>query len=118
MLEEVKKLISHLSISCIGIVFRMEAHIDKEYGGRIYLQVFYTSPCTKTKTVREWSSGKNYLSRYMTEDEIVKKAYVTFKQCVEHEIMEGFKFDGKILFNPHVNFRELLSISDREIKRE
>lgn len=118
MLEEVRKLVSHMSMSCLGVAFRMEAHIDKEYGGRIYLQVFYTAPCTKTKIVLEWSSGKNYLSRHMTEDEVVKKAYVTFKQCIEHEIMEGFKFDNTIVFNPHVNFRELLTISDKEVKRE
>jgi hypothetical protein len=52
----------------------------------------------------------------MTEGEIVNKVYVAFKQAVEHEVMEGFKFDGKIVFNPHVSFRDLIKI-DQEITR-
>jgi hypothetical protein len=32
--------------------------------------------------------------------------------------MEGFKVDNIILFNPHINFEELLKISDKEITRD
>jgi hypothetical protein len=53
----------------------------------------------------------------MTDDEIIKTSYGAFKAAVEHEVMEGFKVDGIILFNPHVNFEELLKISHKEIKR-
>jgi hypothetical protein len=37
--------------------------------------------------------------------------------CVEHEIMEAFKVDGKILFNPHVNYLDLLDVSHKEVSR-
>lgn len=53
----------------------------------------------------------------MTDDEVVKTAYCAFEAAVKHEVMEGFKVDGKILFNPHMNFEALLSISDKEIYR-
>lgn len=39
------------------------------------------------------------------------------EKAVIHEVMEGFTVDGKVLFNPHVNFEELLTISDREVTR-
>lgn len=54
----------------------------------------------------------------MTEDEIVKRAYVAFEAAVKHEVMENFKFDGVIVFNPHVNFRKLLEVSPHEVRRE
>ena len=53
----------------------------------------------------------------MTDDEIIKTCYAAFDACVKHEIMEGFKVDGKMLFNPHINFEALLTISDKEITR-
>jgi hypothetical protein len=53
----------------------------------------------------------------MTRDEVVKTAFAAFKAAVEHEVMEGFKFNGKIVFNPHVSFEALLSITDQEVSR-
>lgn len=54
----------------------------------------------------------------MTENEIVKRAYVACESAVKHEVMESFKFDGVIVFNPHVNFRKLLEVSPHEVRRE
>ena len=118
MLERVQKIIDRITLECIGIEFQLNAFEDKKGCGRIYLQVSYVSPCTHSGKHEIWKSGKHYLSEHMTDDEIVKKSYVAFEQCVKHEIMEGFKVDGKILFNPHVNFEELLAISHKEVKRK
>jgi len=95
-------------------------HDNKTCGmaGRIFLQVIYNAPCTKTGKMMEWHGRKYYLSDHMTPDEIVKTAYVAFEQTVKHEIMEGFKVSGIVLFNPHVDYRELLNISCKEVKRE
>lgn len=54
----------------------------------------------------------------MTDDEIIKTAYLAFKIAVEHEIMEGFRVDGKILFNPHASYDALLKASDVEVSRD
>ena len=54
----------------------------------------------------------------MTEDEVVKTCFAAFKAAVEHEIMEGFRYEDKIVFNPHVDFRELMNISHKEVKRQ
>lgn len=53
-----------------------------------------------------------------TDDEIVKTVYAAFELTVKHEIMEGFKVDGTELFNPHLNFEELIKISNREVSRK
>lgn len=118
MLQKVLDLTSHITMSVFGQTFKLEAsHDKKDAEGRIYLQVKYDAPCTKTGEVQEWNGRKWYLSEHMTEDEIVKTAWCAFEAAVKHEVMEGFKFDGIIVFNPHVNFRALLEVSHQEIKR-
>jgi hypothetical protein len=116
-MERVKNICSNITMSIFGIDLNLLVELDKEYGGRVYLQVEYTCPCTKTGESETWRGGKWYLSKHMTDDEIVKKAYAAFEAAVKHEVMEGFKFNGIILFNPHVDFRELLLVSHREVRR-
>ena len=127
-MERVLELLKRITCNCLDKTFTITASYDQKYttklpfvegmNGRIYLQVSYTSKCTKTGKEQEWKGRKNYLSDHMTDDEIIKTAYLTFKQAVEHEIMEGFKIDGTILFNPHINYQTLLSVSNDEIRRD
>lgn len=111
-------LLMRVEAKCLGKEFAYRIANDQKGGDRLFLQVMYSAPCTKGGEVDLWKGRKWYLSEHMTDDEIIKTAYAAFEAAVKHEIMEGFKVDGKILFNPHVNFEELLKISDREIKRE
>jgi hypothetical protein len=118
MLERVKKITERITMSCLGVEHTLRVERDNEFdNGRVFLQVVYPAPCTKTGEKEEWKGRKWYLSKHMTDDEIVKTAYTAFKSCVEHEIMENFKVDGIILFNPHVSFEELLNVSHKEVAR-
>lgn len=118
MIERVKSITNRITASCFGAVFGIRVDHDNEFeNGRVFLQVFYEAPCTHTGTMEKWTGRKWYLSRHMTDDEIVKTAYVAFESSVKHEIMEGFKVDGIILFNFHINFEELLKVSHKEVKR-
>ncbi len=112
-------MVDRITMSCFGVSFRLRAEHDNEFpNGRIFIQVVYDSPCTKTGEVKEWHGRKWYLSKHMTDDEIVKTAYVAFESCVKHEVMEGFKVDGITLFNPHASFEELLKVSGLEVSRK
>ena len=108
------------SLSCLGVDFdiRVEPDCKNIESGRIFIQIVYDAVCSKTGKVETWHGRKWYLSEYMTDDEIIKTIYAAFEAAIKHEILEGFKVDGKILFNPHVNFEELLKISDLEIQRQ
>lgn len=117
-LERVKAIASRITLELLGIKFGLIVKEDLIYGGRIYVQISYEAPCTKSGEVQLWKGGKHYLSEFMTDDEVVKKCYVAFEQAVKHEVMEGFKVDGIILFNPHINFEELLKVSNREVARD
>lgn len=86
---------------------------------RVYIQLVYYAPDTKNlSNIHEYKGRKWYLSEYMIDDEIVKTCYLAFRTCVEHEVLEGFKVDGVVLFNPHVDFEELLKISHLEVTRD
>jgi len=121
-------LLNNITFVCLDKPMHIDVMYDKKYTrntpvhgikeGRVYLQAYYYAKCTDTKEEKFFSGGKHYLSEYMTDDEIVKRAFVVFRDAVTHEVMEGFKFNNIKVFNPHVNYLELMKISNKEIKRE
>lgn len=116
MISRVQGITSRININLFGIHFWIRVEKDP-LGERIFLQVKYKAPCNKTGKLTEWGGRKWYLSSHMTDDEIVKTAWVAYKSAIEHEVMETFKVDGKILFNPHTPYEILLEASQKEIKR-
>lgn len=106
-------------MNVFGTEFMLRVERDNldPVNGRVFLQVTYDAPCTKTGEVKEWHGRKWYLSEHMTDDEIVKTAWCALEAAVKHETMEGFKVDGIILFNPHVNYSVLLTVSGYEVQR-
>lgn len=129
--EKVNKLVNRIKMNIFGTEFRVIVDLDKkhthldftessegELKGRVFLQVAFTAECKKTNHVDEWKSAKHYLSDYMTDDEVIKTCWKAFEQAVKHETMESFTVDGIILFNPHINFEELLKISNKEVTRD
>ena len=127
MKQRVEQLLSRVKLKCLDKEFNILIKYDDKYteirggmsyNGRVYIQLEYNSSCNKDTDQDYWKGRKWYLSEHMTDDEIIKTCYAAFEACVKHEIMEGFKVDGKMLFNPHINFEELLLISDKEITRK
>jgi hypothetical protein len=117
--DRVNEIISRITMGLLGNEsFRFIVEKDKRGGNRIYIQVEYSSPCTKDGDIKTWKGRKWYLSEYMLDNEIVFTAYTAYKMCVEHEIMESFKIDGIILVNPHVEYTKLLEISHNEVSRD
>lgn len=127
MLDRTKKLLSRVKCTCLGKTFTFIIAYDQAYmlsgsgnykTGRVFIQLSYDAPCTKGTEREQWKGRKWYLSAHMTDDEIIKTAYSAFEACIKHEIMEGFTVDNVVLFNPHVNFEELLKISHKEVTRK
>lgn len=117
-ITQLKKLLNRISLTCLDKTFNLILNKDKKGGNRLYIQIEYSNSCTKTHKIETWKGRKWYLSDHMTNDEVIKTVYAAFEAAVKHEIMEGFKIDNKVLFNPHINFEELIKISDQEIFRK
>lgn len=118
MLDRVKQLVNRITLSCLGKEFKVLTNYDCKGGDRVFIQIVYSCECTKGGNEETWKGRKYYLSEHMTDDEIIKTVYTAFEQCIKHEVMEGFKIDNKVLFNPHINFEELLKISHKEVVRK
>lgn len=118
-LDRVNRQIKRIKAKLFDTRFLLIATRDKKQplNGRIYIQARYCAACNQTGQLGDWGGRKWYLSDHMSDDEIIKTCWIAFKMAVEHEIMEGFKVDGKILFNPHVDHRALLEVSDKEVYR-
>jgi hypothetical protein len=125
-LREVEAIVKPITCECLGKKFKVLVEHDKKFKNthwpvgepRVYIQLSYRAKCTKTGHEDFWKGRKWYLSEHMTADEIVKTVYAAFEAAVKHEIMEGFKYYNKIVFNPHVDFVELLKITNNEVKRQ
>lgn len=127
MYNRVTALLKRVTLNILGTKMNLRIFWDmkarwKEGGAepRVFLQIEYHAYDSKDNSgvYRLWSGRKWYLSEYMTDDEIVKTAYAAFEAAVKHEVMEGFKVDGVTVFNPHLNFEELIKISHKEVKRQ
>jgi hypothetical protein len=126
-LTRVNGLLARIQIGFMGQKMRFIASWDKEltpdkfntvvHEPRVFIQIEYDAPNTKTGEDGSWKGRKWYLSKWMTDDEIVKTAYLAFRTCIEHEVLESFSVDNVRIFNPHVNFEELIKIAHNEIKR-
>jgi len=115
----IKSICDRISLRLFGTDFsiRVERDCFNSTNGRIFIQIIYNALCGSAGEIKEWRGRKWYLSDFMTEDEVVKTIYAAFELCVKHELMEGFTVDGVKVFNPHIDYRELIKISDREVKR-
>ncbi len=120
-LKDIRRTLQPLSMVVLGTKFDIRLERDNQSalsgGGRIFIQILFSAPCQKTGEFKERRGRKWYLSDYMTEDEVIKTAFAALKAVVEHEVMEGFKFNKVPVFNPHVSYTALLRVSGEEIQR-
>jgi hypothetical protein len=120
MLRRVQKLAEPIALEVFDKRFyiRIERDCTRPRDGRVFIQLVYYAKCNSEGNEKEWHGRKWYLSPHMIDDEIIKTVFLAFKVVIEHEVLEGFKYDGKAVFNPHVNFEELVKIATREVARE
>lgn len=124
-ITKVRELLSRVTLSCLdNNTFQIHVENDKKFDyssqgdPRVYIKITCMAENTLTG-VQELQHGRKwYLSEHMTDDEIIKGAFGAFERFVAHEVKEGFKVDGKRIYNPHTDFEELLKICEKEVKRE
>lgn len=118
-IEEIKQITDRIKMGLLGNdSFALRVEKDAKGGDRIFLQVVYEAPCSKTGEMLPWKGRKFYLSDHMLEQEIIFTAFLAYELAIKHEIMESFKVDNITLVNPHVNYKRLLEISEDEVKRQ
>lgn len=108
-LQRYVKLLSEITVEAFGTTF--EAILGCDIGRRFWLQLSFVVNHTSHRG-RKW-----ILSRYMLDDEIVKTVWLAFEVAVKHELLEGFRFGGELVFNPHTPFTKFVEASRTEVFR-
>jgi hypothetical protein len=95
-------------------VYRLLFALDREIEqGRYFLQVESTRVDCMTMRNGVGRGGKAYLSPHMTDSEIVQTAFGLFKAYEEHEAREGFLYEGRRIYGPHIDVNALVEVAER-----
>ncbi|MFW6598150.1 hypothetical protein ACQBAU_16155 [Propionibacteriaceae bacterium Y2011] len=76
--------------------------------GRWFIQLTVERRDSITGELGVGKSGRAYLSRHMTDSEIVQAIFGLIKGYEEHECREWFRLDGVAIYGPHIDYRALL----------
>ena len=107
-LSRFAKLIDAIDCEAFGVKF--ECRLDCSFTV-FWLQLLYKID-HKPFRGRKWM-----LSPHMLDDEIVKTVWLAFEVAVKHELLEGFRFSGERVFNPHTPFTKFIEASRTEVFR-
>lgn len=78
---------------------------------RPYLQVQFDAPCNVTGESQRQHGRKWLLSPHMTRSELVTTALKAVLTAVEHEAREEFLYRGEMIFAPHFDVEDLVTLS-------
>lgn len=77
---------------------------------RNYIQITCDGICNVTGKAFPWKSRKWYLSKYMTDGEVVQTVFLATLVAMEHEVREQFKYKGESIFDPHYDIEKLVNL--------
>ncbi len=91
----------------LGIIGRT-SYLDWEFhlgdmGNGFYVQVQFDAPDSETGKVERQHCRKWYISKHMTETEVVDTLYKAVEAAVIHEMKESFTYNGRMIHNPHTS---------------
>lgn len=83
--------------------------------GDPYLQVVGKSPCAKSGAMVEWTGYKWRLSWHMCKTEVICTAFRAYRDAIDHEFRELFKYRGLQVFDPHRDIEALADMARRDL---
>lgn len=85
---------------------------------QIYLQVRFKTINCRTGESYIAHGRKWLLSHHMVKSELVGTAMKAVLTAEEHEVRECFRYNGKAIFNPHIDVDALVAVCDTLETRE
>jgi hypothetical protein len=86
---------------------------DKTETGQVWFEIVARRPDIDTGKVGIGRGGKRFVTDEMSDSTIVRSIFGALASYEEHECREGFAFDGKRIFGPHISVQALIDIADR-----
>lgn len=108
-IEAVKEILSKINFakySCIDMGWDFEV---KQEGGLFLIRTsFMRKDINDGVFDKGWGRWHTTPIEGVTETAIIMTAWVCVKMIVEHELMEGFEYMQRKVFNPHKNLEQLI----------
>jgi stalled ribosome rescue protein Dom34 len=73
------------------------------------LQIQFDEECIVTGEVERQYCRKWFLSKHMTNNEIVRTAFMAVEKAEFHELCEKFRYMGQLINNPHIDLIKVAS---------
>lgn len=76
------------------------------------LQIVFNDTCVLsgrevTQYCRKW-----FISKHMTDNEVIRTAFMAVEKAEFHELCEKFKYKGVSINNPHINLEKIAENED------
>lgn len=116
-LECVAKILSEIKFaeySCLDMDFDFQ--IKKSEDLFLIRASFMRKDIDNGKFGKGWGRWHTTPIKTANETSIVMTAWVCIKMIIEHELLEGFEYLGKKVFNPHKNLDQL--VFPEKLKRD
>lgn len=108
MTDESVKSLEDIQNILDGIEYKPEWNFRLQYREDGFLfQIVFQDKDVITGNMQPQHCRKWWISRYMTESEIVRTVLVAVKMAEEHELLEKFTYNGKRVFDPHFSVNAL-----------
>jgi hypothetical protein len=82
--------------------------------GQVWFEIVARRPDVDTGRVGIGRGGKRFVTDQMSNSTIVRSIFGALVSYEEHECREGFAFDGKRIFGPHISIEALADVADRQ----
>lgn len=106
------KTLKDVSFKNSVLDFKWQFEVNPISGGHLVC-VSFERPDTETGRVSRGRGRFEFIGHDATVSGIVKTAWLLIELVVRHELMEGFRWKGNRIFNPHHTVEELASIEDK-----
>ena len=77
-----------------------------------FVQALFERPDTHTGEIGIGRGRKEFVPLGTTDSGVVKTCWLLVELVVRHELMEGFRWQDKRIFNPHNTIQALASIQE------
>lgn len=110
-LDEMSEVLDRIEFRDWDITLTQSVPWRASEPGSTYLQVQFEAPCNVTGESQHQHGRKWLLSPHMTRSELVTPALKAVLTAVEHEAREEFLYRGEMIFAPHFDVEDLVTLS-------
>ena len=112
--QKIKEVLDNVSMDNTSLDFKWKFEISNLIHDYPYdtidghlINVSFERPDTETGIIATGRGRKEFIHSDVSEDSIVKTAWLLIELVIRHELMEAFKYKGVRIFNPHTPVKQL-----------